>query len=297
MICMTRIKAKRTRPLEKAWYILKPFILYMVVKTVVMLFLSLLAVSLPQASLTAWVSAHSNQVNAVINALASIVGAAFLLNDFLKEVAVTGEIDIDSSVFAQLVCWIKQGMADSRGKAFLLAVSASLGITSSLAFNILAELVQLKSKSAGYEKVETIQYSVPIWLGVLLYGVVSPFVEEVVFRGLTYNRMKRFFRVPLCTVATALLFAAFHGNLAQFVYALCMGLLLALCYEWTGCFGAPLLFHAAANLFVFILSGILTEDSALISAPVLVFFALLSAALMLLLYRSSRKFFNFPLYK
>lgn len=294
---MTRIKAKRTRPLEKAWYILKPFILYMVVKTVVMLFLSLLAVSLPQASLTAWVSAHSNQVNAVINALASIVGAAFLLNDFLKEVAVTGEIDIDSSVFAQLVCWIKQGMADSRGKAFLLAVSASLGITSSLAFNILAELVQLKSKSAGYEKVETIQYSVPIWLGVLLYGVVSPFVEEVVFRGLTYNRMKRFFRVPLCTVATALLFAAFHGNLAQFVYALCMGLLLALCYEWTGCFGAPLLFHAAANLFVFILSGILTEDSALISAPVLVFFALLSAALMLLLYRSSRKFFNFPLYK
>ena len=74
----------------------------------------------------------------------------------------------------------EDGLKSDRDKAVPLALSASLGITSALAFNILAGIIQIQSP--GYQKVEAIQYSVPIWLGLILYGLISPFVEEVVFR-------------------------------------------------------------------------------------------------------------------
>lgn len=281
-----KVQPKRTHPLDKAWYILKPFIFYMVIKTVALLLLSMLVISFPFAVVSEWISLHSNQVNAVINAVASIIGVVFLMNDFLKEVETTGEIDIDTGVIKQLLAWIRNGIKEDRDKAVVLAITASLGITSSLAFNILAGIIQIQSPR--YEKVEAIQYSVPIWLGLILYGIISPFVEEIVFRGLTYNRMRRFFGIPLSVIVTALLFAGFHGNLAQFLYALCMGVLLALCYEWVKSFAAPLVFHMAANIVVFVVSSLMGGSSALLYIPFLVFFALLSVILTALLYGKTR---------
>lgn len=196
------------------------------------------------------------------------------------------EIDIDSSFFRQFCAWMKNGVKADKDKAVPLALSASLGITSALAFNILAGIIQIQSP--GYQKVEAIQYSVPIWLGLILYGLISPFVEEVVFRGLTYTRMRRFFGIPLSVIVTAVLFAGFHGNLAQFVYALCMGVLLALCYEWVKSFAAPLVFHMAANIVVFVVSSLMGGSSALLYIPFLVFFLLLSAVLTALLYGKTR---------
>lgn len=281
-----KVQPKRTHPLDKAWYILKPFIFYMVIKTVALLLLSMLAISFPFTAVSEWISLHSNQVNAVINAVASIIGVVFLMNDFLKEVETTGEIDIDTGVIKQLLAWIRNGIKEDRDKTVVLAIAASLGITSSLAFNILAGMIQIQSPR--YEKVEAIQYSVPIWLGLILYGIISPFVEEIVFRGLTYNRMRRFFGIPLSVIVTALLFAGFHGNLAQFLYALCMGVLLALCYEWVKSFAAPLVFHMAANIVVFVVSSLMGGSSALLYIPFLVFFALLSVILTALLYGKTR---------
>ena len=281
-----KVQPKRTHPLDKAWYILKPFIFYMVIKTVALLLLSMLAISFPFTAVSEWISLHSNQVNAVINAVASIIGVVFLMNDFLKEVETIGEIDIDTGVIKQLLAWIRNGIKADRDKTVVLAIAASLGITSSLAFNILAGMIQIQSPR--YEKVEAIQYSVPIWLGLILYGIISPFVEEIVFRGLTYNRMRRFFGIPLSVIVTALLFAGFHGNLAQFLYALCMGVLLALCYEWVKSFAAPLVFHMAANIVVFVVSSLMGGSSALLYMPFLVFFALLSVILTALLYGKTR---------
>ena len=272
-----KVQQKRTHPLEKAWYILKPFILYMVIKTAALLLLSLLVISVPISSMAEWVMVHSNQINAVLNALASIFAVAFLMNDFLKEVNVIGEIDIDSSFFRQFCAWMKNGVKADKDKAVPLALSASLGITSALAFNILAGIIQIQSP--GYQKVEAIQYSVPIWLGLILYGLISPFVEEVVFRGLTYTRMRRFFGIPLSVIVTAVLFAGFHGNL---------GVLLALCYEWVKSFAAPLVFHMAANIVVFVVSSLMGGSSALLYIPFLVFFLLLSAVLTALLYGKTR---------
>lgn len=253
-----RIVQKRTTFLQKAAYIMRPFVVYLAIKTIAMLTLAILIPSLPIAGITAWVEEHSRMLSAVVNAAASLAGVSFLLNDFLKEAAVSGEVDIDAGVFRQLLDFFRNSFFGVKslvlcivlGAVSAFALNAVIGRIS----NFMTRVSQMQGTfgSEKYETVKQIQYSVPLFLGLILYGIVSPLVEEIVFRGILFNRIKRFYGVTKAVIFSALLFGAFHANLPQFVYGTCMGALMALCYEWTGCFYAPLLFHASANAAVFL---------------------------------------------
>lgn len=254
-----RITPKRTSIVQKAAYILKPFLVYMVVKTAAMLSLAMLIPALPAAGISEWPEYRANQLSAVINAVAGMIAVCFLLNDFLKEVAVSGEIDIDAGVVKQLWQFMKNGFwGYGRVRAAALACSALSGVLSAFILNFAIERLTgfLQAGSAKYERVETIQYSVPLWLGLILYGLISPVVEETVFRGVIYNRMKRFYDIPYCVILSAMLFGAFHANLPQFLYGTCMGILIAINYEKARCFAAPVVFHMAANAAVFLCSAL-----------------------------------------
>ena len=272
-----KIIPKRTTLLQKLAYILRPFVLYMLVKTFVMLFLAIAIPSMPISGITEWVEVHNNQLSAGVNGIASIVAVYFVLKEFLIEVDISGEVDIDKSVFGQLVSYFKTGFFgfdEFSGKdkpigtrreskirkmrVFLLCIG--VGVIASYSLNLLikfiSDMIQKQSLlgSEKYDVVETIQYSVPVWLGLILYGLVSPMVEEMVFRGITYNRIKRFYGLPKAVIFSALLFGGFHGNLPQFVYGSIMGGIIAVCYEYVGCFAAPVLVHMSANIFTFLLS-------------------------------------------
>lgn len=254
---MAKIQHKRERALEKAWYIVKPFLVYTVVKTIAIFGLALLLPSIPIEGFDVWVEKHSQLLSTTINGIAALIGVMVVLREFIKEMSTVGEMDIDSSVLKQLFTCVKNGIKNGKNKAFSLAAVVSLGISAALALNIFIELLSVSSEK--YENVEAIQYSVPLWLGLLLYGLVSPITEEIIFRGITYNRMKRFFNVLPCVLVTSLLFGGFHANLPQFLYGTCMGVLMTLVYEWTKTFAAPLLLHMSANVFVFVLSFVDVE--------------------------------------
>ncbi len=276
---MASIRKKRETALEKATYIIKPFVIYLVMKTVALIGLSLLISTLPIGGLEKLV----NQLNAVINAAASIIGVSFVLRDFVTEIDTRGEVLFDVSVWKQLGNCMKKGFQNCKGKGILLGVSISLGLTSALFFN--GFIVRLSLSSEKYDTVEKIQYSVPIWLGILLYGLISPVVEEIVFRGLTYHRMRRFFGIPACVLVSALLFGGFHANLPQFLYGTAMGMLMALCYEWADTFAAPLVFHMAANVLIFLLSGLPQVGEVIVTTPALVVFGVLSAGFMVVMWK------------
>lgn len=255
---------KRTTLLQKLAYILRPFVVYMVVKTVTMLTLAIFIPALPISGITVWVEENSHMLSAVVNAAASVVAVCFLLNDFLKEAADSGEIDIDAGIWRQLGDFFKNEF--QKGKSFIVCIlCAILGAVSAVGLNIaimwISNFMTRMSQTQGtlgsdqYETVKQIQYSVSIGLGLLLFGLISPLVEEIVFRGILFNRIKRFFAAKWAVLFSALLFGAFHGNMPQFVYGTCMGIFMAYCYEWTGSFYAPLLFHMAANVVVFLLGS------------------------------------------
>ena len=79
-------------------------------------------------------------------------------------------------------------------------------------------------------------------------GLFVPFVEELVFRGLVYGKMRRLFSFRAAAAVSAALFALYHGNIVQLVYAFPMGLLLAWSYERWENLSAPVLLHIGANL-------------------------------------------------
>lgn len=282
-----RVQKKRETSFEKSIYIIRPFLVYLVVKTMAMLFGAILLPTLPVAGMQTWLETRHELVNAVINAIASIIGVCFVLKDFLAETDISGEIEIDRPVVMQLILCIKKGIPAQKKKGLQLVVMSLLGASSALFLNGLLSAVSVSSQK--YEQVEKIQYSVPVWLGILLYGLVSPVVEEIVFRGITYHRMRRFFTIPSCVVVSALLFGGFHANLPQFLYGTSMGILLALSYEWCQSFAAPLLFHMTANILVFLLSHVEQVMQVISQTAAIGFFFILSVLLLCISYRIKKR--------
>lgn len=85
-------------------------------------------------------------------------------------------------------------------------------------------------------------------LQIIGLGILVPIGEELIFRGLIYNRMKQQLSVRLSVFFSALLFALYHGNPIQMIFAFPMALVLTAVYEHGKLFLFPVLFHMGANL-------------------------------------------------
>ncbi len=134
-----------------------------------------------------------------------------------------------------------------------------------LFLNISFTLLKVTTASQTYNEVATTQYSVPLLLGLLHYGLIKPIEEELVFRGLVYGRMRKNFSPILSVPVSALIFGAYHGNMVQLVYAFFMGCLLAYLYERYKSLKAPILVHGSANLAVYLVSSMAVMGEAVVS--------------------------------
>lgn len=134
----------------------------------------------------------------------------------------------------------------------LMVVSYSASLA--LGLNILIAYYRLAGLSEKYQQVASNQYSVALPVGLVIFGILSPFTEEILFRGILYNRMKKYFPQTLAMALSALVFGCYHGNPVQMLYAFVMGLAMALMYEVYGMLEAPVLFHCTANLLVYLIS-------------------------------------------
>lgn len=79
-------------------------------------------------------------------------------------------------------------------------------------------------------------------------GIFAPIAEEVLFRGLIYQRMKRMAGIMWSILLSSVLFAVYHGNLIQMIYAFPMALVLCVVYEKCDTIKGPIVLHMAANL-------------------------------------------------
>ncbi|MBO4902854.1 MAG: CPBP family intramembrane metalloprotease [Lachnospiraceae bacterium] len=78
-------------------------------------------------------------------------------------------------------------------------------------------------------------------------GILGPFCEEAVFRGILFSGFKRSKRIFASILWTAFLFGLFHMNLNQFGYAMVIGIVGALLVEATGSLLPSLIMHIAVN--------------------------------------------------
>ncbi len=160
-----------------------------------------------------------------------------------------------------------------RDAVLVAAYAVALG----LGLNILVAYFKLAGLSGTYEQVAGTQYSVSLPAGLVIYGILTPFTEELIFRGVIYNRIRKYFPIPVAGFASALIFGCYHGNVIQMLYAILMGMAIALIYEcYNRNLAAPVLFHCSANIVVYMLSK--GNAFAQGGAPVLYGIALLAVA-------------------
>jgi len=92
---------------------------------------------------------------------------------------------------------------------------------------------------------------------IICLGIIAPVTEEVIFRGLVYRRLKNYLQPWGAVLLGALIFAVYHGNMIQMIFAFPMAILIIWCYERWNSLAIPIVFHAAGNLSAVILSEIM----------------------------------------
>ncbi len=95
------------------------------------------------------------------------------------------------------------------------------------------------------------------WIWNLLFvGILSPIVEELMFRGVMLNKL-RCYGDKIAIITTSLLFGLFHGNFHQFFYAAAIGALFAYVTLKTGNIIYSIILHVSINILGGVLPAIL----------------------------------------
>lgn len=225
--------------MNKIWNILKPFIMYYVIYSAAFILILSLCQAVAQRLGSVYQSElvnNSETVTGLVSGLSMIIAVLPLIPMLRAELAEHGGSSQEKSRCCSVpaVCL-----------TVLLAVTASLGLNSLLA------MTGLVKSSAAYQDVARQQYGVVFGAGMILFGLISPITEEIVFRGLIFNRMRRYCPHMTAVILSGVLFGFYHGNLVQGLYGGCMGILMAYLYERMHSFLIPCLFHATANLMVY----------------------------------------------
>ena len=85
------------------------------------------------------------------------------------------------------------------------------------------------------------------WLLVIPIVVIAPIAEEVFFRGVVFNALRREATRRWAYLGSALLFSVIHLSPVTLVPIFLLGLVLARVYERTGSLLAPIVLHATFN--------------------------------------------------
>lgn len=129
---------------------------------------------------------------------------------------------------------------------FIFALMCNLG------FTILGNLlIQAVSAVFSMEISNTVQeglFSSNVIMQLMGIGIVVPVMEEVLFRGLVYNRFKDYNKEWLSGILGAAVFAIYHGNLMQIIFAFPMALIITETYRRNKTLAAPILFHVTVNI-------------------------------------------------
>ncbi|MCQ2969194.1 MAG: CPBP family intramembrane metalloprotease, partial [Clostridium sp.] len=86
-----------------------------------------------------------------------------------------------------------------------------------------------------------------IWATIIFAGILSPIIEEILFRGVMLNKLKTY-GDKIAIITTALLFGLFHENFSQFFYAVGLGIIFAYVTLKTGTIKYSIGLHIVINM-------------------------------------------------
>lgn len=113
-----------------------------------------------------------------------------------------------------------------------------LGISSTLIYNLI--LFHIDKSYFGINNSNLI-------ITLLATGIIGPIMEELIFRNIVYEKLKKIYKPLMAVILTGIIFGIFHGNIVQFIYVFLFNFILIFVYEKYKSIYAPIIIHVSAN--------------------------------------------------
>ena len=254
---------QRTTSLQKVWQMLFPLLLFFLVRNLAA-FLMLLLLFYAGGSI-------SGNVQTVVSTLSYVAAILSVIG--------TVKVSLNSTAEDMYLSHLKQESGKSYVILGVLTVCAVFGL------NMLLELSGIIGTSESYQALQANQFSAYFALGLVCYGLITPIVEELMFRGVVYGQLRSMMNVRIAMVLSALLFGLYHMNAVQGIYGFVMGCLMVYAYEYFGTFKAAVFIHITANVLAYCMRYSGLAASGFVSWPACIVFLTVAVAGLFLLYR------------
>ena len=180
----------------------------------------------------------------VIAALITIPICYFLMKkDKKRETIINGEVSYDKVGYKLYIPIV------------ILGIASCIGVNNVITASRLIELFP------GYLEIAEAIFGGGILLQIISVVIIVPVLEELLFRGIVYKRLRGYLKVNIAIIISALIFGVFHMNVVQGLYAFVIGLLVAFVYEKYKTIWAPIIFHVSANGVSIFLTEVIGEQS------------------------------------
>lgn len=109
-------------------------------------------------------------------------------------------------------------------------------------------LLPIDNILGSYENVSNNLIKGNLFFQIISIGIFVPITEELVYRGLLYNRLKLVTNVRTSAIVTALLFGFFHFNLVQGIYTFLLSIVLVYVMDLYKSIIPAILIHMTVNI-------------------------------------------------
>jgi hypothetical protein len=188
-----------------------------------------------------WIFGDGNGQYVLCRLISTVVTIPFMVPFFTAEQALSGRPVKGLRSLREPAPVIKYALAS-------IVIAACL----SVALNNIISMTPLVEMSSGFKEANEAFYGSTLVLELVSSALFTPILEELVFRGIIFTRLRRELPKYTAIAMSALIFALVHWNIVQFIYALILGFVLALLMERANHLYAAVLGHITANLIAVI---------------------------------------------
>lgn len=143
-------------------------------------------------------------------------------------------------------------------RTYRLGYLIILGCVGNLGLSRLLSLLPLDNIIGSYENTQELLLAGKLVVQILSVSVLVPITEELIYRGMVCERVKRLLGDKIAILVSAGLFALFHFNLLQGIYAFIVGIVLGYVYLKYDNIFYSILVHGVANF-----TAVLVKDFSL----------------------------------
>lgn len=137
----------------------------------------------------------------------------------------------------------------------VLAICFGLTYAGNFLGNIVNTVLEWLTGGSSTGDLEEVTSGSPFLSNLLFCGILAPLMEEIFFRKVVIDRLRRFGDLP-AVLLSGIAFGLIHGNLSQFFYAAAIGAVLGYVYLRTG----NLLYTIGLHMSVNLIGGVYTSE-------------------------------------